>query len=142
MSIFNRFFGRDAKTLFAENNPRELVEIHQIKSFKPEFMGKNPYLVHDGDSTMYCRSIDSLFVNGINFSLTAIFEANTPAGDPYTLEEITGIHSFSATRATDSDEKYVDLFIHPTAQIAILTLLKSHIQYDSVITEPHSDLFA
>lgn len=142
MSIFNRFFGRDAKTLFAENNPRELVEIRYIKSFKPEFMGKNPYLLHDGDSTMYCRSIDSIFVNGINFNLTAIFEANTPEGDAFTLENVTAIHEFSATRATDNEGNYVDLFIHPDAEFDIITLLKSHIQYDSVITEPEHEIFA
>lgn len=142
MSIFNRFFGRDAKTLFAENNPRELVEIRHIKSFKPEFMGKNPYLVHDGDCTMYCRSIDSVFVNGINFNLTTIFEVNTPQGDAFTLEDVVAIHRFSATRATDSDEKYVDLFIHPAAEVDIITLLKSHIQYDEVITEPNHEVFA
>lgn len=142
MSIFDRFFGRDAKTLFAENNPRELVEIKEIVSFKPEFMGKNPYLLHDGDRTMYCRSIDTMFVNGINFNLTSIFEVNTPVGDPFTLENITTIHSFSATRATDSDGNYVDLHIHNNARFAILTMLKSHIQYDSVITEPQNAVFS
>ena len=140
MSIFDRFFGRDAKTLFSQHNTQEIVYIDRVNSFKMEFLGKSNRVARCGESTLLVRRADDVILNGVYCRMLAVFEVETPANDPTTLERISAIHKFSISTAGDREGKRLDVEITDTAVYEAIDYLKTHVVFDERDIEEEAEL--
>lgn len=131
MSIFDRFFGRESKTLFSQHNTKEVVVIDRVKSFQVEFLGKSNRVAHDGQNTLLVRRGDDIILNGVYCRLDTAFEVQTPFNEPTVLEDVTAIHKFKLLTAGDKDGVRLDVEISDAAIYETLDYLKTHISFNA-----------